>query len=58
MWKWSNEANFDTSHVIIGGDFHHLEKTNRRRKVGERFMMRREAAFWHDMMFQYGLANA
>ncbi|CAK9226139.1 unnamed protein product [Sphagnum troendelagicum] len=26
MWKWLSEANFDTSHVIIGGDFNHLEE--------------------------------
>jgi hypothetical protein len=27
MWKQLNEANFDTSHVIIRRDFNHLEKT-------------------------------
>ncbi len=58
MWKRLNEANFDTSHIITRGDFNHLEETNRRGKVGERFMMRREAASWHYMTLQYGLANA
>jgi len=43
MWKRLNETNFDTSHVIIRRNFNHLKKTNRRGKVGERFMMRREA---------------
>jgi hypothetical protein len=28
MWKRLNEANFDTSHVIIGRNFNHLKKTN------------------------------
>jgi hypothetical protein len=28
MWKQLSEANFDTSHVIIGRDFNHLERTN------------------------------
>jgi hypothetical protein len=28
MWKWLSEANFDTSHIITGGDFNHLEKTD------------------------------
>jgi len=28
MWKQLSEANFDTSHVIIGGNFNHLEEIN------------------------------
>jgi len=28
MWKWLSEANFDTSHVIIGGNFNHLKETD------------------------------
>jgi hypothetical protein len=58
MWKWLSETNFDTSHVIIKGDFNQLEETDRRGKTGERFMMRRKVAFWHHMMLQYGLADA
>jgi hypothetical protein len=58
MWKWLSEANFDTSHIIIGRDFNHLKKTDQRGKARERFMMRRKAAFWHHMTFQNGLANA
>jgi hypothetical protein len=49
MWKRLSKANFDTTHVIIGGDFNHLKKTDRRGKIGERLMLRREAASWHHM---------
>jgi hypothetical protein len=28
MWKQLSEANFDIAHVIIGGDFNHLEETD------------------------------
>jgi hypothetical protein len=41
MWKRLSDASFDTAHVIIGGNFNHLEETDRRGKVGERFMLRR-----------------
>jgi hypothetical protein len=44
MWKWLSEARFDTPHVIIGSDFNHLEEMDKRRKVGERLMLRREVA--------------
>jgi endonuclease/exonuclease/phosphatase family metal-dependent hydrolase len=58
MCKQLNEANCDTSHVIIGGDFNHLEEINQRRKAREHFMMRGEAASYHHMMLQYGLVDA
>jgi len=58
MWKWLNKANFNTAHVIIGGDFNHLEETNQRGKIGERLMLRREVASWHHMTLQYKLTNA
>jgi hypothetical protein len=32
MWKQLNEASFDTAHVIIGGDFNHLEEMDQRGK--------------------------
>ncbi len=32
MWKWLSEANFDTAHIIIGGDFNHLEEMDRKKK--------------------------
>jgi hypothetical protein len=51
MWKRLNEANFDTTHVIIGGDFNHLEETDQRGKAGEHLVLRREAASWHHMTF-------
>jgi hypothetical protein len=57
LWKRLSEANFDTFHVIIRY-FNHLEETNRRGKAGEHFTMRREAASWHHMTPQYGLADA
>ncbi len=57
MWKLLSKANFDTSHVIIRGNFNHLKETDQRGKVGESFMMKREAASWHHMTFQYGLTN-
>jgi predicted class III extradiol MEMO1 family dioxygenase len=44
MWKWLSEARIDTPHVIIGNDFNHLEEMDKRRKVGERLMLRREVA--------------
>jgi len=43
MWKQLSEANFDTSHIIIGEDFNHLKETDRKRKARQCFMMRREA---------------
>jgi hypothetical protein len=49
MWKQLSEANFNIALVIIGGDFNHLEEMeemeemNRRRQVGERLMLKREA---------------
>jgi len=57
MWKRLNETKFNTSHVIIGGNFNHLEETDQRGKSGEGFMMNKEVAFWHHMTFQYGLAD-
>jgi hypothetical protein len=58
MWKRLSESSFNTAHIIIGGDFNHLKETNRRGKVGERFILRRKATSWHHMMLQYGLVNA
>jgi len=43
MWKRLSEASFDTTHVIMGGDFNHLEEMDQRRKAREHFMMKREA---------------
>jgi exonuclease III len=49
LWKKIGEANFTADHVIIGGDFNHMEKEEARGKVGERRMHRREAASWHHL---------
>jgi hypothetical protein len=44
LWKKIGEANFTTEHVIIGGDFNHMEEEEARGKAGERRMHRKEAA--------------
>jgi hypothetical protein len=36
-------------HVIIGGDFNHMEEEEARGKAGERRMHRREVASWHHL---------
>jgi len=43
MWKKFGEANFTAEHVIIGGDFNHMEEEEARGKAGERRMHRRKA---------------
>jgi exonuclease III len=58
LWKKIGEANFTTKHVIIGGDFNHMEEEEARGKAGERRMHRREAASWHHLTLQYGLLDA
>ncbi len=35
LWKKIEEANFTTDHVIIGGDFNHMEEEEARGKAGE-----------------------
>jgi hypothetical protein len=44
LWKRISEADFATDHIILGGDFNHLEEIDNRGKAGERQMHRREAA--------------
>jgi exonuclease III len=58
LWKKIREANLTTEHVIIGGDFNHMEEEEARGKAGERRMHRREAASWHHLTLQYGLLDA
>jgi len=58
LWKKIEEANFTADHVIIGGDFNHMEEEEARGKAGERRMHRREAASWHHLTLQYGLLDA
>jgi exonuclease III len=57
MWKKISEANFQADHIIIGGDFNHLEEEVKG-KASERRMHRREAASWHHLTLQYGLIDA
>jgi hypothetical protein len=57
MWKKLNKAKFPSGHTILGGDFNHLEETNRMGTSGKGQMHRREAASWHRMTLQYGLID-
>jgi endonuclease/exonuclease/phosphatase family metal-dependent hydrolase len=50
MWRKLSETAFIANHIIIGGDFNHLEETNYRGLVEERQMHKREVATWHHMM--------
>jgi hypothetical protein len=50
MWKQLSEASFNIAHIVIGGDFNHLEEINRRGKAREHLLLRKEAATWHHMM--------
>ncbi len=58
LWKKISEANLTADHVIIGGDFNHLEEEEARGKAGERRMHRREAASWHHLTLQHDLIDA
>ncbi len=58
LWKKISEANFTSDHVIIEGDFNHLEEEEAKGKVGERRMHRRKAASWHHLTLQHGLIDA
>ncbi len=58
LWRKISQAEFSLDHVILGGDFNHLEVTDHRGTSGTRQMHRREVASWHHMTLRYGLANA
>jgi len=58
LWKKISEANFTADHVILGGDFNHMEEVEVRGRAGERRMHRREAATWHHLTLQLGLTDA
>jgi exonuclease III len=53
-----NRVDFTADHIIVGGDFNHLEEIYRRGTVGERQMHKREVASWHHMMLHYRLVDA
>jgi hypothetical protein len=58
LWRKITQADFTSDHIVVGGDFNHLEETTRRGVSGERQIHRREAATWHQMTLRYGLADA
>ncbi len=58
LWKRISEAEFTADHVIIGGDFNHLEEVDCKGRVGERRMHKKEAASWHHLTLQHGLMDA
>jgi hypothetical protein len=49
LWRRVSDAEFVADHLIMGGDFNHLEEVNNRGLVVERWMHRRETASWHHM---------
>jgi exonuclease III len=57
LWRRVSDAEFVADHLIMGGDFNHLEEVNNRGLVVERWMHRRETASWHHMTLQYGLED-
>jgi exonuclease III len=58
LWRKITQASFDSEHILIGGDFNHLEEITRQGVPDARQIHRREAAAWHQMTLCYGLADA
>lgn len=58
LWRKITHANFDSDHILVGGDFNHLEEITRWGIPGTRQIHRREAAAWPQMTLRYGLADA
>jgi exonuclease III len=58
FWRKLSQAELVSDHFIVGGDFNHSEIKDRREASGERRMLRREAATWHQMTLHYGLIDA
>jgi exonuclease III len=58
LWRRIIQAKFTADHVIVGGDFNHLEETDCRGISGERQMHRRKVAAWNHMTLRYGLVDA
>jgi hypothetical protein len=58
LWCRISQTEFSSDHVILGGDFNHLEVTDHKGTSGTRQMHRKEAASWHHMTLRYGLADA
>jgi hypothetical protein len=49
LWRRINQADFNSDHIILGGDFNHLKVTECRGTANERQMHKREFASWHHM---------
>jgi hypothetical protein len=58
IWKKLSETSFTADHIILGGDFNHLEETDYRGIVEECQIHRRKTATWHHITLQYGLSDA
>ncbi len=58
LWKKITQASFGFDHILVGGDFNHLEEITRRGVPSTRQVHRREVATWHQMTLRYGLADA
>lgn len=58
LWRRINQADFNSDHIILGGDFNHLEVTDCKGTAGERQMHRRESAAWQHMTLRNGLIDA
>jgi hypothetical protein len=57
LWRKINQVEFASDHIILGGDFNHLKKTDRKGTFDERQMHKREAASWNHMTLHYGLVD-
>jgi exonuclease III len=58
IWGKITQGNFESDHILVGGDFNHLEEITRRGVPSTRQIHRREASAWHQMTLRYGLADA
>ncbi|CAK9233232.1 unnamed protein product [Sphagnum troendelagicum] len=58
LWRKITEASFDSDHILLGGDFNHLEEITRRGVPDTRQIHKREVVTWHQMTLRYGLADA
>jgi hypothetical protein len=58
VWRKITQESFDSDHILVGGDFNHLEEITRRAEPGTKQVHRKEAVAWHQMRLRYGLADA
>jgi len=58
IWRKITQESFDSDHILVGGDFNHLEEITRRGVPGTRQVHKREATTWHQMTLRYGLVDA